>query len=263
MKTSECLKHFYETKNDEEGRLLTLCGRVEYLTTMRFIKRYLQPGMRVLEIGAGTGRYSCALAERGYQVDAVELLESNLRILRQKIKPDMKLSAMQGNALDLSAFKDNTYDLTLLLGPMYHLFTEEDKLQALSEAIRVTRRGGVIFAAYCMADAAILQAGFLKGRVQEFMDRKMLDPVTFAPHSEPEDIFELHRKADIDRLRSHFPVKQLHYVSADGFANYMRDTLANMDEETYQHYLNYHFATCELPELTGYSNHTIDIFRKR
>jgi len=261
METYEIMRNFYGIK-EEEGRLATRYGMVEYLTTMRYIERYLKPDMRIMEIGAGTGRYSCALAAKGYRVDAVELVETNIDMMRHKIKPEMRLMVTQGNALDLSAFDDETYDLTLLLGPMYHLFTEEDKLQALSEAIRVTRKGGVVFAAYCMADASILQAGFIKGRTRELIERKMLDPQTFQPHSEPEDVFELHRKADIDRLRKHFPVKQLHYVSADGYANHMRDTLASMDEETYQTYLKYHFATCELPELTGYSNHTIDIFRK-
>lgn len=261
METYQIMRNFYGIR-EEDGRLATRYGMVEYLTTMRYIERYLKPDMRIMEIGAGTGRYSCALAAKGYRVDAVELVETNIDMMRRKIKPEMRLMVTQGNALDLSAFGDETYDLTLLLGPMYHLFTEKDKLQALSEAVRVTRKGGVVFAAYCMADASILQAGFIKGRTRELIERKMLDPQTFQPHSEPEDVFELHRKADIDRLRNHFPVKQLHYVSADGYANHMRETLAGMDEETYQTYLKYHFATCELPELTGYSNHTIDIFRK-
>ena len=149
METCEIMRSFYEAK-EEEGRLATRHGMVEYLTTMRYIKRYLKPGMKIMEIGAGTGRYSCALAEQGYQVDAVELVEANINQMRQKMKPEMKLTVTHGNALDLSAFEDEAYDLTLLLGPMYHLFTEKDKLQALSEAIRVTRREGVIFAAYCM-----------------------------------------------------------------------------------------------------------------
>ena len=65
-----------------------------------------------------------------------------------------------------------------------------------------------------------------------------------------------------DALRSHFNVEQLHFVAADGFANHMRSTLAEMDTQTYELYLKYHLATCELIELTGYSNHTLDVFRK-
>lgn len=261
METLQALTGFYEQRN-EELRLEERCGRLEYLTTMRYIEKYLKTGMRVIEIGAGTGRYSRALAAKGYRVDAVELIEHNIEVFRQHVMPGMDLCITRGNAMNLHDFADESYDVTLLLGPLYHLFTEADKLRALSEAVRVTKKGGVILAAYCMVDASILQHGFVRGNIHELIERSMLDPVTFAPHSEPEDVFELHRKQDIDRLRSHFPVTQLNYVATDGYANHMRDTIAEMDDATFELYVRYHLATCELPELTGYSNHTLDIFQK-
>lgn len=261
MNTNEYLTAFY-ADGDEDSRLLSRAGTVEFTTTMHFIEKYLHPGARIIEIGAGTGRYSHALAQMGYAVDAVELMDSNIEIFKKHTQPGEAVTVTQGNALDLSAFAGERYDITLLLGPMYHLYTEEDKLQALREAIRVTKRGGVIFAAYCMSDASILQYGFLRGNIHTLMERNMLDPVTFKAFSTPQDIFELHRKADIDALRAHFPVTQLHFVAADGFAHYMRGTVENMDDDTFTLYLKYHLATCELPELTGYSNHTLDIFRR-
>lgn len=72
----------------------------------------------------------------------------------------------------------------------------------------------------------------------------------------------MHRKEDIDALRSRFNVTQLHFLATDGYANHMRQTLAEMDEATFRLYLWYHFATCERVDLVGYSNHTLDIFRK-
>jgi hypothetical protein len=57
-------------------------------------------------------------------------------------------------------------------------------------------------------------------------------------------------------------VTQLHYVAADGFTNYMRQNLAEMEEELYQLYLRYHLATCERQDMVGYSNHLLDVFRK-
>ena len=164
--------------------------------------------------------------------------------------------------MDLSAFQSDTYDITLLLGPMYHLFTVEDKTKALSEAIRVTKRGGVVFAAYCMGDACILAYGFGKGEVFNIIDKCMLDTETFETFSHPWDIFELYRKEDIDRLRNGFDVTQLHFVATDGYTNHMRETVDQMDEKVYELYLKYHFATCERLDMIGYSNHTIDIFRK-
>ena len=155
METKDCFTNFYETY-DEEGRLISKHGMVEYITTMKYIETYLKPNMRVLEIGAATGRYSHALAQKGYRVDAVELVEHNIEIFKQNTMEGEPVTIRQGNAMDLSDFESDTYDMTLLLGPMYHLFTREDQLKALSEAIRVTKKGGIIFAAYCMADATIL-----------------------------------------------------------------------------------------------------------
>ena len=261
METLNILSQYYASF-DEDNRLCSRHGYVEYATTMRYIQKYLRPGMRILEIGAATGRYSHALAREGYRVDAVELVEHNIEIFKANTRPGENITITQGNAKDLSAFADDTYDITLLLGPMYHLFTEEEKLQALSEAIRVTKKGGIIFSAYCMGDAAVLMYGFIRGEIHNIIEKCMLDPVTFKTFSQPWDLFELHRKEDIDALRSHFPVTQLHFLATDGYANHMRSTLGEMDEDTFQLYLRYHFATCERPDMIGYSNHTLDIFRK-
>jgi len=261
MEAVNALKAYYE-KNNEDGRLCSRHGNVEFLTTMRYIGKYLRPGMRILEIGAATGRYSHALARQGYRVDAVELFEHNIRIFKENTKPGENITVTQGNSKDLSAFQSNTYDITLLLGPMYHLFTEEEKLQALGEAIRVSKECGVIYAAYCGNDATILQYCFLRGMFRDPHYRSLVDPESFKAGSDPLELFELHRKEEIDALRNHFKVTQLHYVAADGFANYIRKPLAEMDEELYALYLRYHFATCERADMVGYSNHILDIFRK-
>lgn len=261
MDTKEYLTKYYENYN-EDGRLVTRHGMVEYFTTMKYVEKYLRPGMRILEIGAATGRYSHTLARKGYQVDAVELVEHNIEIFKQNTLAGEDITITQGNATDLSQFKSNTYDLVLLLGPMYHLFTKEDKLKALSEAIRVTKKKGVIFVAYCMGDASILSYGFIRGEIYNIIEKCMLDTETFDTFSNPWDLFELHRKEDIDKLRSEFQVTQLHFVASDGYTNHMRETVDNMDDRMYGLYVKYHLATCERQDMVGYSHHTLDIFRK-
>ncbi len=261
METIDYLTDYYE-RYDEEGRLTSRHGMVEYITTMKYVEKYLKPGMRVIEIGAATGRYSHALARKGTHVDAVELVEHNIEIFRKNTIEGEPVTVTQGNAMDLSAFESNTYDITLLLGPMYHLFTTEDKLKALSEAVRVTKKGGIVFAAYCMGDASILSFGFARGEIFNIIEKCMINTETFDTFSNPWDLFELHRKEDIDKLRSAFPVTQLHFVASDGYTNHMRETVDQMDDKMYELYLKYHLAVCERQDMIGYSNHTLDIFRK-
>lgn len=263
MKTNQYLIDFYNNF-DENSRLALKHGSVEFLTTLRYIEKYIIPGDRVIEIGAGTGRYSHALARQGYAVDAVELVEHNIEIFRQHTHSDENITITQGNALDLSAISDNQYNITLLLGPLYHLYCKEDKQQALLEAIRVTKLGGVVFAAYVISDGCLLDEGFKRGNISvaKYIETGLIDPNTFAAKSQPKDLFELVRKENIDNLMSAFPVSRLHYVASDGCALFMREAVDAMNNETFELYLKFHFATCEREDLLGISSHVIDIFRK-
>lgn len=147
MERMEALKNYYTT-HDEDARLTPKRGMVEFLTTTHYVEKYLKPGMRILEIGAGTGRYSHYFAQNGYDVDAVELMECNIEVFKSNTKDGENITVQQGDAVNLQNIASDQYDITLLLGPMYHLYTDEDKIAAISEAIRVTKKGGIVFAAY-------------------------------------------------------------------------------------------------------------------
>lgn len=253
----------YYNKYNEEERLLSRHGQVEYLTTMRYIRESLSSfsDPSILEIGAGTGRYSVTLAGQGLRVTAVELVAHNLELLRAKLDGSEALTAVQGNALDLSAFPEGSFDLTLLLGPMYHLYTVEDKLRALSEAVRVTKRGGHILVAYCMNEPTVVQYVFAQNHLREVTEQKLLRP-DWHCISEPKELFELTRTEEIAALDAAFPVERLKLVAADGATNYMRELIDAMDDETFSRWLDFHFATCERQDLVGASHHTLDILRK-
>lgn len=261
MELFNALDAFY-SGYDEDHRLSSKHGQVEFLTTMRYIEKYLRPGMLILEIGAATGRYSHHLARKGYQVDAVELLEHNIKIFQENTRPEEKVTITQSDARDLRKFENDTYDITLLLGPMYHLMTVEDQTQALKEALRVTRPGGILFAAYCGNEATMVQFCFQRGMLREEKYQKLVDPVTFKAMSDPSELFQLYRKEDIDALMKPLDAQRLHYVGTDMATNYMREAVDQMDEELYQLYLRYHFSICEREDLVGASHHILDISRK-
>lgn len=253
----------YYNNYDEEGRLLTRYGQVEYLTTMKYIQESLNgiSSPKILEVGAGTGRYSVTLAKEGFDVTAVELVAHNLEILKSKVDSSDPITAIQGNALDLSVLPDNIFDLTMLLGPMYHLYTKEDKIQALSEAVRVTRPGGRIMAAYCMNEPTVVQYVFGLNNLHEVMNLNMITP-DWHCISEPKDLFEMVRTEDIAALDAEFPVKRLKLVATDGATNYKREAVDAMDDETFSKWIDYHFAICERQDLIGASHHTLDILQK-
>ena len=256
------LEEYYSNYN-EEGRLLSRHGQVEYRTTMKYIRESLAgiPEPSILEIGAGTGRYSVTLAKEGFRVTAVELIGHNLNQLKAKLDGTEPITALQGNALDLSFLTDSSFDLTMLLGPMYHLYTRGDKLRALSEAVRVTKPGGRILVAYCMNEPTIVEYVFGMNQLHELLALNML---TSDWHciSEPKDLFELVRTEDIASLDAALPVERLKLVATDGATNFKRSLIDAMDDETFARWMDYHFAVCERQDLIGASHHTLDILRK-
>lgn len=255
------LENYYNSF-DEDERLLSKHGQVEYITTMKYIHEYLNGAKkaRILEVGAGTGRYSIALAREGHSVSAVELIQHNIDVLISKLTGVEDLEAVQGNALDLSRFADGTFDMTLVLGPMYHLYTRQDQFTALSEAVRVTKKGGIIMVAYCMNETVIIRYVFGKANLRDTID--MIDE-NWHCKSTPKELFELVRTEEIAELDSRLDVERLKLVATDGSTNYIRDKIDEMDGYTFGKWTEYHLATCERQDIIGISDHTLDILRKK
>ena len=247
---------------DEDSRLLSRHGSVEFFTTIRYVEKYLQKGMRILEIGAGTGRYSHYFARQGFEVDAVELIPHNIEIFRQNTLAEESIRIFEGNALNLSMLQDESYDVVLLLGPMYHLYALPQKRKAMAESLRVLKNSGMLFIAYCMVDSSIIQYAFGRNIWKELVEKKLLNPETFEARSTPEELFEIIRREHIDQINQGFPVRRLHFVGTDMYTNYFRAMIDAMDEETFAFYLKYHFCICERQDMVGLSNHTLDILQK-
>lgn len=256
------VREFYEGY-DEDARLASRHGQVEFLTTMSYVGRYLPAGGRVLDVGAGTGRYSHALARRGHRVDAVELVERNIEAFRARTGPGEDVTVVQGDARDLGRFPDDAYDVTLLLGPLYHLHGAGDKRRALSEAARVTRPGGVVLAAHVVSDGCLVDLGFSRGEIDvaAYVRDGLLDAGTFASVSRDGDVFDLVRREDTDALLGGLPVERLHYVASDGLAPLIAESIDAMGDEAFDLFMRWHLATCERGDFVGLTSHSLDVLR--
>lgn len=274
---NELIAHY--NKFNEDKRLTRRHGQVEYITTMQYIHKYIEAlqgenakdtTLRILDIGAGTGRYAVELAKEDHDVTAVEYVKYNLGRLKQNANVAKKecqeagkeflLQAYQGDARKLKRFAEDTFDLTLLFGPMYHLYSFEDKLQALMEAKRVTKPDGYILVAYLMNEYGVLTYGFKEGNAIACIEDGRLDE-NFHCRSTEKELYDYVRLEDMKELRDAAGLEHVQTISADGPADYMRRELNAMSEEMFAKFIEYHLSTCERPELLGAGAHTVDILR--
>lgn len=141
--SAETLAHY--ATGGERDRLLQGTSRIEFVRTQRILRRVLPPApARLLDVGGGPGRYAIWLANDGYDVvliDPVPLHVDQARTAAQQSARPFAAEIGDARALPID---DRSVEAVLLLGPLYHLTERTDRLQALTEARRVVRPGGVI-----------------------------------------------------------------------------------------------------------------------
>ena len=253
---TEQLQRIYEYFNEDTRLNRSKAARVEFLTTVKYIERYIKPGDKLLDIGAGAGEYSLYFSRRGYSVSAVELADRNIEAFRRKIQADDNLELVKGNALDLSRYDDESFDAVFLFGPLYHLHSEGDRQTCIAEAKRVCKKDGTLFFAFISNDMVILTEFaydsnyFLNGDY---------DKETFRLHDFP-FVF-----ATVERAREMLKnggIKIIHEIAADGVSELMAEKINALDDESFSQYLRYHFYICEKPELLGMTNHLLFVGKK-
>ena len=261
MKTRlEILQEFYDWSNEDSRLARTRHGQLEYAVTMNYIHRYAAMGDKVLEIGAGTGRYSVALAKEGMDVTAVELLESNLEVLRRNGSGLANLQALQGDATDLGRFADDTFDVTLCFGPMYHLYDKADIDSAIDEAIRVTKPGGVILYAF-LSVFGIMYANYFQGNWAAGQEENFTDDYRIRHFKE--QLFTGYDIEEFETLFADRPVQWLATTGVDGMVEALedREDFAIADED-FARFVEWYLAFSEKRELLGGTNHLLYVCRK-
>lgn len=256
------LTEIYNKAGEDTRLTRSRHGQLEFFTTMEYIHKYLKKGMRILEVGAGTGRYSISLAKEGYDVTAVELVKANLNVLKQNSKNLKNIKSFQGDALNLSKFKDESFDMVLVLGPLYHLYFEKDQQRAIDEAIRVCKKSGIIMFAFIPAHNFIYGYG-MQANTSIVDTIKENFTEDFKPRQFPEQGFTGFEISDFKNLFKNKNFKPLHLVSTDSIMDLEEDRKDfNMTDEEFEFFKKYHLATCENPTLQGLSFHLLYVGKR-
>lgn len=258
----EILNKYYNDLCDEDTRLDAKHRQLEFLTTNKYIQKYLKPGCRILEIGAGTGKYSLYYANQGYMVNSIEYVEKNLEVLKSKITDNMNIVAEQGDAVDLSRFQDEIFDIVLVLGPLYHLYTDEDINKCISEARRVCKKDGIMMFAYLPNDSIMISWALLKGHLKDGAENKQFDE-NFKIISDPNQVMRAFYIDELENIMIKNNINKINNVSTSGVAPHFRDIIDKLTDEEFEIWKNYHYSSCERKEVQGFSTHMLFIGSKQ
>ncbi len=249
----------YYNKFNEDKRLLSRHGQVEFYVALYYINEIIagRKNLKILDVGAGTGRYSIKLADDGHQVTAIDYVKKNVSQIKLKNKD---IVAKQGTALNLK-FQDEEFDIVLLFGPLYHLFTKEDKMKALLEAKRVVKKGGHILVMYLTQEYAIVTYALKEGHLKECLANGLLDN-NFNIHTKKENLYSYVRIDEINSLNNEVGLVRKKIVGVDGPTDYIRPIINKLDKEDFEVYKKYVLSLSEREDIIGASSHILDILQK-
>jgi ubiquinone/menaquinone biosynthesis C-methylase UbiE len=179
MDISPEILDFYAQGHEHER--LTSRPSLELIRTRVLLDRYLPgaPG-RVLDVGGGSGVHASWLAEKGYDVHLID--PAPLHVEQASTRGGFRASI--GDARDLQE-PDSSYDIVLLLGPLYHLVDRNDRLRALREAHRVTRSGGIVIVVAISRYASTFDGYFRNYVDEQGFPAHMLEDLTTGQHRNP------------------------------------------------------------------------------
>ncbi|NLY11253.1 MAG: class I SAM-dependent methyltransferase [Firmicutes bacterium] len=238
---------------DEATRFDSQAARVEFLTTIKYIESYLKPGMRILDLGAGTGRYSLYFANKGYEVVAVELVKKHVEAIECQKEEGINLTVLHGNVIEeLTAFLDKTFDLVLCLGPLYHLAKKEDRELCVREVKRVCKKDGKMFFAFINNDMVIVTQTMFYD--PNYLEQGNYNRETFKVKDFPFVFDTVDSARDLLRGCGLTIEKE---IAADGMSELLAEKISSLTKTAYQQWLRYHFYVCEKPEFLGASNHLL------
>ncbi|HKR05915.1 MAG TPA: class I SAM-dependent methyltransferase [Bacteroidia bacterium] len=158
----------YYNSGVEKERLKTDVSQLEEARTREIFLRYMEKApLKIADVGGASGIYSFWLKSLGHQVHLIDPVETNLKNAHNyAIQNNITLDSISHGDAEKLPCQDDEMDVVLLMGPLYHLQKKTERMQALAEAKRVLKKGGIIFCAAISRYASMMD-GFTRNLVAD------------------------------------------------------------------------------------------------
>ncbi|MHB1484126.1 MAG: class I SAM-dependent methyltransferase [Saccharofermentanales bacterium] len=262
MDNIEIVEEFYNNGVQHEWERLDR-HPIEFKVTAHFIDKYIKPGDRVLDIGGGPGRYSLYLASRGCDVTLLDLSEANVKLAELKaIEQNLSIHCYSGDARYADKIIDGKFDAILLMGPMYHLLDESDRILAVKSSMKLLRDGGTLFISFISIYAGVCYAMkcmpslVLDQNEKEYMDC-FFENRTYCGDAFTKACFIA--PCDIIPFMNKFSIQKLHLIGQESITSPCEDRIITQSNEILDKWTEIAIRTCEREEFLAFSEHLMYI----
>jgi len=264
----EVKKYYDENAQKEWERLDNPYSRIEFFSTLHLIEKYFPGNGHILDAGCGPGRYSIELLKKNFQVTLYELSKKALDIAREKIE-GLELKANElicSDVRKLDQLPSKQFDGILLMGPLYHIQNQNDRIDVLKKARNLLKNDGVILIAY------LNSWGILKAGVTEFWEnfstpqgiQELLDENSFNKEKSFTDVyFSTPPAAKEEVKKAGFEI--ISYAGAESFLSGISTEVKRLHSEQpgiYSNLLNAAIETCEKPQYRDATEHLHIVARR-
>ena len=248
------LKDFYETYDENERLGTTNAKKVEFLTTIHFLDNILPPNSKILDVCAGCGKYAFHLAEQGHEITACDLVQKHVENMKAHKNSGKLKDIRVANALDLSQFDNNSFDVVLCMGALYHLHDEKDRVKCVEECLRVLKPGGIFAFAYISRNSVYIT------RFADGVPLKECGEIW--SEGKAMEVFYCMDFGEHEQLAAKFNLKKITDIGVDGLIYPLFEKINSLNAKDFERFMQYHLATCEQPSLIGHSAHGLWIGKK-
>lgn len=265
MDEKKMVRDFYNQDVEHEWERLQK-HRAEFEITTKFMDRYIKKGDKVLDVSGGPGRYSLYFAHKGCDVTLVDLSPINVEFALQKAKEQgVCFKALAGDACEVDSLIDGEYDHVFLMGALYHLQEEKDRVKAVNACLKLLKPGRNIYVSFISSVAGMIYLMkntpelILDESQEQFIDNFIQnDDFTGVGFTSNHFI----NSKNVLPFMEQFQLEKLHLFSQEGIMAPCENKIMEQSEEVIKKWIDTSYKICEKEELLGYAEHLMYIGTK-
>jgi len=248
------------------GEWERIAGRPEFLLTCRMLDRYINARDRLLDIGGGPGRYALRYAEKGCDVMLFDLSPVNISFAQERAtEQGLSIKTMTGDAREADKLVSGHFEHILLMGPMYHLLDEADRIAAVKSALNLLKPGGIIYISFINLIAGMIYAmkdapEMLSLEHEHDFLKCFVTQQSYAGDAFTKAFFI--EQSEILPFMAQFPLEKLHLFGQESITSPCESNIMSQPQEIIDLWLDLCEKVCEREELLSWSEHLMYIGRK-